>query len=61
MGSIGPQALKNMRKIEHIGIAVKDIEASNALFEALLGSPAYKMEEVASEGVRTSFFKSGTN
>ncbi|SFR36816.1 methylmalonyl-CoA epimerase [Robiginitalea myxolifaciens] len=50
-----------MRKIEHIGIAVKDIEASNALFEALLGSPAYKMEEVASEGVRTSFFKSGPN
>ena len=50
-----------MRKIEHIGIAVKDIESSNALFEALLGSPAYKMEEVASEGVRTSFFKSGPN
>lgn len=50
-----------MRKIEHIGIAVNDIEASNALFEALLGSPAYKMEEVASEGVRTSFFKSGPN
>ena len=50
-----------MRKIEHLGIAVKDLEASNALFEKLLGAPAYKMEEVASEGVRTSFFKSGPN
>ncbi|WP_088339935.1 methylmalonyl-CoA epimerase [Robiginitalea sediminis] len=50
-----------MRKIEHLGIAVRDLEASNALFEKLLGTPAYKMEEVASEGVRTSFFKSGPN
>lgn len=50
-----------MRKIEHIGIAVKDLEASNALFEKLFGAPAYKMEEVGSEGVRTSFFKSGPN
>ena len=50
-----------MRKIEHIGIAVKDLEAANALFEQLFGTPAYKTEEVASEGVRTSFFKSGPN
>jgi methylmalonyl-CoA/ethylmalonyl-CoA epimerase len=50
-----------MRKIEHIGIAVKDLEASNALFEKLFGQPAYKMEEVASEGVKTSFFRSGPN
>lgn len=50
-----------MRKIEHIGIAVKDLEASKALFEKLFGAPAYKTEEVASEGVRTSFFKSGPN
>lgn len=50
-----------MRKIEHIGIAVKDLEASNAVFEKLFGVPAYKMEEVGSEGVRTSFFKSGPN
>jgi methylmalonyl-CoA/ethylmalonyl-CoA epimerase len=50
-----------MRKIEHIGIAVKDLEASNAVFEKLFGTPAYKMEEVGSEGVRTSFFKSGPN
>lgn len=50
-----------MDKIEHIGIAVKDMKASNALFEKLLGVPAYKTEEVPSEGVRTSFFKSGPN
>ncbi|WP_421813277.1 methylmalonyl-CoA epimerase [Flagellimonas sp.] len=50
-----------MDKIEHIGIAVKDLEASNALFEKLLGVPHYKVEEVASEGVKTSFFKSGPN
>ncbi len=50
-----------MRKIEHIGIAVKDLGASNTLFEKLFGAPPYKMEEVASEGVRTSFFKSGPN
>ncbi|KAB5488907.1 methylmalonyl-CoA epimerase [Flagellimonas hadalis] len=50
-----------MDKIEHIGIAVKDLEASNQLFAKLLGVPHYKMEEVASEGVRTSFFESGPN
>lgn len=50
-----------MDKIEHIGIAVKDLEASNQLFEKLFGVPHYKIEEVASEGVRTSFFKSGPN
>ena len=50
-----------MDKIEHIGIAVKDLDASNALFEKLLGVPHYKIEEVASEGVKTSFFKSGPN
>lgn len=50
-----------MNKIEHVGIAVKDLEASNLLFERLLGVPHYKTEEVASEGVKTSFFKSGPN
>ncbi|MDC6385400.1 methylmalonyl-CoA epimerase [Flagellimonas taeanensis] len=50
-----------MDKIEHIGIAVKNLEASNQLFAKLLGVPPYKMEEVASEGVRTSFFESGPN
>ncbi|MEO9512844.1 MAG: methylmalonyl-CoA epimerase [Flavobacteriaceae bacterium] len=50
-----------MDKIEHIGIAVKNLSTSNALFAKLLGTPHYKMEEVASEGVRTSFFRSGPN
>lgn len=50
-----------MRKIEHIGIAVKDLETSNKLFEKLFGAPAYKEEEVASEGVKTSFFMNGPN
>lgn len=50
-----------MDKIEHLGIAVSDMEASNTLFEKLLGVAPYKMEEVASEGVLTSFFKTGPN
>jgi methylmalonyl-CoA/ethylmalonyl-CoA epimerase len=50
-----------MRKIEHIGIAVKDLEASNLLFEKLFGASSYKQEEVASEGVKTSFFRNGPN
>ena len=47
-----------MRKIEHIGIAVKDLNASNDLFAKLFGEPHYKVEEVASEGVNT-FLSSG--
>ena len=50
-----------MRKIEHIGIAVKSLDVSNALFEKLFGQPPYKEEEVASEGVKTSFFMNGPN
>ena len=50
-----------MNKIEHLGIAVHDLEASNTLFEKILGVPHYKIEEVASEGVKTSFFKAGPN
>jgi len=50
-----------MNKIEHIGIAVKNLEASNALYEKLLGTSPYKQEEVPSEGVKTSFFKNGPN
>ncbi len=50
-----------MEKIEHIGIAVKNLNESNMLFAKLFGTPHYKMEEVSSEGVRTSFFKSGPN
>tara|TARA_B100000768_G_C11083855_1_gene292010 strand:+ start:249 stop:650 length:402 start_codon:yes stop_codon:yes gene_type:complete len=50
-----------MKKIEHIGIAVKNLEKSNKLFASLFGEPNYKIEEVASEGVKTSFFASGPN
>ena len=45
-----------MNKLEHIGIAVKDLQAANRLFAQLLGTTHYKIEEVAAEGVRTSFF-----
>ena len=46
-----------MLKIEHIGIAVKSLENSNKLFEKLLGKAHYKIEEVLSENVNTSFFQ----
>ncbi len=48
-----------MKKLEHIGIAVKNLEVSNELFAKLLGKSHYKIEEVASENVKTSFFKVG--
>ncbi|HNJ63677.1 MAG TPA: methylmalonyl-CoA epimerase [Saprospiraceae bacterium] len=48
-----------MEKLEHIGIAVKDLAVSNQLFEKILGAPHYKIEEVTSEYVNTSFFKIG--
>ncbi|MGY6522820.1 MAG: methylmalonyl-CoA epimerase [Mongoliitalea sp.] len=48
-----------MRKIEHLGIAVSDLEASNNLFKKLLGNAHYKEETVESEGVSTSFFMIG--
>ncbi|MBU3820578.1 methylmalonyl-CoA epimerase [Flavobacteriaceae bacterium XHP0103] len=50
-----------MKKIEHIGIAVKNLEEANAVYAKLFGKPHYKTEEVASEGVKTSFFKVGDN
>ena len=50
-----------MNKIEHIGIAVKNIESSNLLFAKLFGETHYKTEAVISEGVKTSFFKVGPN
>ena len=50
-----------MDKIEHIGIAVKDLEQANELYASLFGEPHYKVEEVEREGVRTSFFKNGPN
>lgn len=49
----------NMVKIDHIGIAVKDLAASIPLFEQMLQSPCYKTEEVASEKVKTAFFAAG--
>ena len=48
-----------MRKIEHIGIAVKDIEASNKVFAKIFGKDHYKSEAVESEGVTISFFQVG--
>ncbi len=53
------QNLKDMLKVEHIGIAVKSLAESDALFSKLFGNAPYKAEEVASEGVKTSFFKVG--
>ena len=50
-----------MDKIEHIGIAVKNLEVSNSVYAQLLGEGHYKMEEVLEQGVRTSFFKVGPN
>jgi len=48
-----------MRKIEHIGIAVRDIEASNKIFAKIFGTEIYKSESVESESVITSFFQVG--
>jgi methylmalonyl-CoA/ethylmalonyl-CoA epimerase len=48
-----------MLKVEHIGIAVKDLAVSLPLFEMLLQTPCYKTEEVASEQVKTAFFRQG--
>jgi methylmalonyl-CoA/ethylmalonyl-CoA epimerase len=48
-----------MNKIEHIGIAVRDIEQAKHTFAQLLGTEFYKEETVASEGVTTVFFKVG--
>jgi len=50
-----------MNKIEHIGIAVKDLEQSGSLYERLLGKASYKKETVESEGVDAAFFLIGNN
>jgi len=50
-----------MNKIEHIGIAVNDIETAGAIYEKLLNSKIYKVEDVPSEGVKTAFLQSGPN
>ena len=46
-----------IKKVEHIGIAVKDISSSTTLFERLLGVKSYKTEKVLSEGVNTTFLR----
>jgi len=46
-------------KLEHLGIAVKELNISIPLFEQLLNTPCYKTEAVASEGVSTAFFQTG--
>jgi methylmalonyl-CoA/ethylmalonyl-CoA epimerase len=50
-----------MNKIEHIGIAVSDFNAACSLYERLLNTKVYKIEEVASESVKTAFLQSGPN
>lgn len=50
-----------MENIEHLGIAVRDLEVSVPLYEKLLGTPCYKREAVESEGVTTAFFQTGIN
>lgn len=48
-----------MKKVEHIGIAVKNLAVANTLYHTLLGVPHYKIESVDSEHVNTSFFQLG--
>ena len=48
-----------LNKVEHIGIAVKDLQKSNDLFTRLFGAAPYKLEKVESEHVSTSFFRMG--
>jgi methylmalonyl-CoA/ethylmalonyl-CoA epimerase len=53
--------MEHLIRIEHIGIAVKDLNTSEALYTRLLGEGPYKREAVESEGVMTSFFRTGPN
>ena len=48
-----------MQKVEHLGIAVKNLQISVPLFEKLLNSPCYKTEQVETEKVNTAFFRQG--
>lgn len=50
-----------MNKIEHIGIAVKSLQDASSVYRKLLGTASYKVEEVASENVKTEFFRVGEN
>ena len=51
--------LDSMKKLEHIGIAVRDLAAATELFRNLLSAEPYKEEKVESEGVNTVFFRVG--
>ena len=51
----------HMKQIEHIGIAVRNLQEACEVYERLLGVAPYKTEEVVSECVLTAFFKSGPN
>ena len=53
--------MERLLRIEHIGIAVKDLAAAEEIYHKLLGAPSYKREAVESEGVMTSFFRAGPN
>jgi methylmalonyl-CoA/ethylmalonyl-CoA epimerase len=53
------KTIRKMLKIEHLGIAVKDLAVSIQLYEQLLNTPCYKKEAVATEGVSTAFFSTG--
>ena len=55
----GYKIIEMVKKIEHIGIDVKNLEEANKTYERLLGIAPYKQEGVASEGVKTSFFQTG--
>lgn len=48
-----------MKKVEHIGIAVKNLSDSIPLFTKIFNTPCYKTEEVESEKVKTAFFRNG--
>jgi methylmalonyl-CoA/ethylmalonyl-CoA epimerase len=48
-----------MLKIEHLGIAVKNLDSAVPLYEQLLNTPCYKLETVETEGVNTAFFQTG--
>jgi len=50
-----------MNKVEHIGIAVKNLEAAGSLYEKLLNTSIYKTEEVTTENVKVAFLQTGPN
>ncbi len=46
-----------LKKVDHIGIAVADLDQAILLYETLLGTPCFKIENVGTENVRTAFFQ----